>query len=83
MPEDVRRIYESVMSAIDKDHDGIPDAIQTGRSISKSNLSVTPPPSQRVIEPENSNKSLLIVVIAVGVLFVLALAVLMLVMAMR
>lgn len=31
MPEDARRLYESMMSRFDKNGDGIPDALQNGR----------------------------------------------------
>ena len=82
MPEDVRRIYDSVMSAMDKDHDGIPDSLQTSSGVAPTSLMDTlPKNSPNAIQPEASNRSLLIVAIAVGILIILALAVVLLQMA--
>jgi hypothetical protein len=66
MPEDVRRMYKGVMSAMDKDHDGIPDVLQSGTGTSipqdQPTFSVTSQPSQgSVIEPDRLNQRLLLI----------------------
>ena len=76
MPADTRRLYESVMSAVDKDGDGIPDSIRAAGKISASTPLLVPPSAQRsVIQPENSNRAMLIAGIGLGLLIFLALAV--------
>ncbi len=77
MPEEIRRIYESVMSAIDKDHDGIPDSMQADNSMPSPSSPIAPISSQpSVIEPDKSNRNLLILIATLGILILLGLAVL-------
>jgi hypothetical protein len=84
MPEEIRQIYSSVLSAVDKDHDGIPDALQPGEMIGSTPL-VQPALSSRpgTVEPGNSYRPLLATLIAVGILAAILLIVITLVLARR
>jgi len=90
MPENVRRVYENLVSTIDKDQNGIPDARQSsGRSpfsqysqyrattLSLHSHSINP------AESANPNRQLLLALIVLGGLILLALLALLLFMANR
>lgn len=42
MPEEARKLYESMLSRFDKNHDGIPDVLQTGQRASLGDEPATP-----------------------------------------
>jgi hypothetical protein len=78
MPEEARRIYESVMAEVDKNQDGIPDALQTSGQASFPVAGSPAPsapliPQANVISPANTNKRLLVVSgVVILILFLIA-----------
>ncbi len=85
MPPDVREKYDLAMQRIDKDHNGIPDALESSASLPASDF--TPPspdafptteqstpllaPAQPVIAPESSNTRALLVTAGIVILILL------------
>jgi hypothetical protein len=70
MPADVRRIYDDVMSAYDKNRDGIPDSLQSDGG-STFGPSVPIIPTLRQVAPARSNSRAIIWALAGLVLLIL------------
>jgi len=79
MPEEVRRIYDNAMEALDKNHDGIPDALQKGgQAVLPTSGTSTPiaplPAQQSPISLDQSINWRVIVTVMVILLVLLAAA---------
>jgi len=79
MPEEVRLIYDHAVEALDKDHDGIPDALQTGEQVvpptTETSTPIEPLPAQpSPISPDRSVNWRTIVTVMVILLVLLAAA---------
>jgi hypothetical protein len=79
MPEEVRRIYDSAVDAIDKNHDGIPDALQKGGlEVLPTPGTSTPmaplPAQQSPISPDRSDQWRTIITVMVSLFLLLVAA---------
>lgn len=79
MPDEVRRIYDSAMEVIDRNHDGIPDSLQTGENaVLPSGGASTPmsplPAQQRPISPDRPGQRRIIITVVVIPVVLLAIA---------
>jgi hypothetical protein len=81
MPADLRSQYEQVMVMLDKDHDGIPDMLETGQPVavapaSDSSTLVEAAPLASNSKPAPESKSRAMATILIGVLVLVVVAVL-------
>ena len=78
MPPDVRSQYEQAMNMVDKDHDGIPDMLETSQSAPGASAwedstltGAAPLTGQPLASPKNKSRAAALVLISVLVLVVL------------
>ena len=78
MPADVRSQYEQVMAMVDKDHNGIPDMLETGQPAAMSSapdgstlIDAAPLTSKPVPSSENKGRAVAMILIGLLVLAVL------------
>jgi len=77
MPAEVRSQYEQVIAMVDKDHNGIPDMLETGQPASAAPVAdgnmlieAVPLTSKPVTPPENKGRATALIMIGVLVLVV-------------
>ena len=70
MPAEERSQYEQVMAMLDKDHDGIPDMLETGQAATSASvpdgntlMEAAPLTSKPVQAPENRGRSIALILI--------------------
>ena len=75
MPADIRSQYEQAMALYDKDHDGIPDVLETGHPAPAAPAwdggtltEAAPLASQPIPSPKNRGRAVVLILIAVLVL---------------
>jgi hypothetical protein len=70
MPAEVRGQYDQVMAEFDKDHNGIPDMLESGDSAQDSStlIGITPLISNPVTPPENKGRIVEFILIGVIIL---------------
>jgi hypothetical protein len=73
MPAALRSQYEQVMAMVDKNHDGIPDVLETGQAAASDStlLEAAPLTSKPAPAPENKGRALGMILLGVLVLAVL------------
>ena len=79
MPDEVRRIYDSAIEANDRNHDGIPDSLQTGENAVLSSTGASTPMSplpaqQSPISPDRPGQRRIIITVVAILIVLLAIA---------
>ena len=72
MPADIRSQYDQVMALVDKDHDGIPDALETGQADGGTLVEAAPLTSNPAAPAENKGRATTMLLIGVVVLVLIA-----------